>query len=89
MNKKEKKQLLESIRELVYRRINKKEISKYLAEKSNGKVYAVVEIKDLLAEEDFKMIFTLEIGNNVITGDIWYLKTRVKNNIYITKISID
>lgn len=89
MNKKEKKQLLESIRELVYRRINKKEISKYLAEKSNGKVYAVVEIKDLLAEEDFRMIFTLEIGNDVITGDIWYLKTRVKNNIYITKISID
>lgn len=89
MNKKEKKQLLESIRELVYRRINKKEISKYLAEKSNGKVYAVVEIKDLLAEEDFKMIFTLETGNDIITGDIWYLKTRVKNNIYITKISID
>lgn len=89
MNKKEKKQLLASIRELVYRRINKKEISKYLAEKSNGKVYAVIEMKDLLNKEDFRMIFTLEIGNDVITGDIWYLKTRVKNNIYITEISID
>lgn len=89
MNKKEKKQLLKSLNELVYRRINRKEISKHLAEKSNGKVYAVVEMKDLLAEEDFRLIFTLEIEDDVITGDIWYLKTRKKNNIYITEISID
>lgn len=89
MNKKEKKQLLASIRELVYKRINKKEISKYLAGKSNGKVYAILEMEDLLNKEDFRMIFSLEIGNDVITGDIWYLKTRVKNNIYITEISID
>ena len=92
MNEKEK-QVLKSLNELVHKCINKKELETNLAEKANevnGKLHSLIRFLDLSEQKYYKYIFAFEFENtNAITGTICFLKKRMKDNIYITEISID
>lgn len=102
MDKKTKRLVLKELKKkLVHNRIskNKKEFKEYLLEllkefnPIDVKRIDILECfkeKDLRNDEDYKIIFRIFFdNNNSILGDMFYLKTKIKNIVFITDISID
>lgn len=89
-----KNHLTKTLKELVNKRISKKCLVKHIYDKIKlynplNISYDYVKSDNLLEDEDYRIIFSIDFGKDVITGDIWFLKHRNKKIIFITEISVD